>query len=98
MRTQADIDKLKRSWLADPSWDIENTDGFEAHRGELLKYRQFVEMENLARREMDIQVGMASYECSRGTFLVIEQLTRRLDAADRRIGELENSLGLSVRP
>src|SRR5688572_21531694 len=43
VKTQADIEELKRGWRRDPCWDIEQTDGFEAHRYELLVYR--LEME-----------------------------------------------------
>lgn len=38
-RTPAEIADLKRQWLNDPSWDIEDTEGFEAHRDELLAWR-----------------------------------------------------------
>ena len=33
------IEKLKEAWLDDPCWDIECTEGFEAHEEELLKFR-----------------------------------------------------------
>lgn len=40
IRTQEEIDELKRQWLRDPvAWDIEDTEGFEAHREELHKFR-----------------------------------------------------------
>jgi hypothetical protein len=44
-RLRADIDALKASWREDPSWDIEETEGFEAHKAELLRYRVEVEAE-----------------------------------------------------
>ncbi len=39
-RTPEDIEALKKSWVDDPCWDIECTDGFEAHYDELLAYSQ----------------------------------------------------------
>ncbi|HEY8097002.1 MAG TPA: hypothetical protein VIE65_13045 [Methylobacter sp.] len=39
IRTEQEILRLKLDWQRDPIWDIEDTDGFEAHREELLKYR-----------------------------------------------------------
>jgi hypothetical protein len=42
---QLKIAQLKRSWTSDPSWDIENTDGFEAYRNYLKTYRQLKEKE-----------------------------------------------------
>lgn len=38
MATRDEIEKLKESWLKDPCWDIEDTEGFEEHREELLAY------------------------------------------------------------
>ena len=45
MKTQLEIDALKRGWERDPSWDIETTEGFEEHREELLAYRKEKEAE-----------------------------------------------------
>lgn len=38
-RSTEEIEALKASWCNDPIWDIEDTDGFELHRDELLAYR-----------------------------------------------------------
>lgn len=43
IKTKEEIKKLKESWLHDPCWDIEETEGFEEHRVELLKYRLTME-------------------------------------------------------
>lgn len=40
-----DIEALKQNWRFDPCWDIEETEGFEAHRAELKAYRERVEAE-----------------------------------------------------
>lgn len=42
---EADIDELKRPWLADGCWDIEDTEGCEAYREELLAWRLGIEAE-----------------------------------------------------
>lgn len=39
-KTPEEIESLKRSWFSDPCWDIEETEGFEAHRDELLEYHR----------------------------------------------------------
>ena len=39
-RTPEEIQKLKDNWLADDCWNIEDTEGFEAHREELLAWRK----------------------------------------------------------
>ncbi|PZO26181.1 MAG: hypothetical protein DCE86_14885, partial [Flavobacteriaceae bacterium] len=39
IKTREDIDELKKQWLYDPIWDIEETEGFEEFRDELLAWR-----------------------------------------------------------
>lgn len=39
-RTPEEIEQLKTNWLADPCWDIEDEEGFEAHREELLAFHK----------------------------------------------------------
>lgn len=39
------IEQLKKNWLVDPCWDIENTEGYEAYHDELLKFRLEKEQE-----------------------------------------------------
>lgn len=38
MKTREMIFHLKRDWALDPCWDLEDTEGFEDHREELLQY------------------------------------------------------------
>lgn len=40
VKTAEEIEHLKSNWFADPCWDIEETEGFEAHRAELLEYHE----------------------------------------------------------
>lgn len=39
-KTPEELAALKANWLHDPVWDIEDTEGFEAHRDELAAYHQ----------------------------------------------------------
>lgn len=39
-RSREDIELLKKAWLKDPCWDIENTEGYEAHRNELAEFHK----------------------------------------------------------
>lgn len=48
MASQEDIAKLKADWLEDPCWDIEETEGFELHRKELLEFRIAENAKNMA--------------------------------------------------
>lgn len=45
VKTTEQIDALKANWSKDPCWDIEATEGFEAHREELLAFRLKTERE-----------------------------------------------------
>ena len=63
MATQDEIEKLKKNWLADPCWDLEDEDGFGEHREELLKFRletesawQLKEEERIARRARVVEI------------------------------------------
>lgn len=44
-KTNKEIEALKREWSCDPCWDIENTEGFEAHKVELREFRISIEAE-----------------------------------------------------
>lgn len=39
-KTVEEIEALKRNWIADPLWDIENTEGFEEYAAELLAFSE----------------------------------------------------------
>ncbi|WP_444886730.1 hypothetical protein [Microbulbifer sp. JMSA008] len=50
-RSQAAIDRLKQAWIKDPSWNIYDVEGFEAHREELEAYQK--EMEKNWEQEIE---------------------------------------------
>ena len=54
-RTAQEIRDLKLQWRNDPHWDVEKTEGFEAHHEELLEYRLTCELEvkERIRRELE---------------------------------------------
>ena len=39
-REDNEIEALKKNWERDPCWDIEDSEGFEEYRGELLAFRE----------------------------------------------------------
>ena len=43
-RTRDEIAALKAQWRADGCWDLEHTEGFEAHHDELQIYRLETEL------------------------------------------------------
>ena len=53
--TPQEIEKLKNNWLKDPCWDIEDSEGFEAYREELLAFRLEQEADWEAEREEQLE-------------------------------------------
>jgi hypothetical protein len=47
VKSPAEVEELKRNWLADPCWDIESTPGFEAHAAELIEWKLRDEIDDL---------------------------------------------------
>ena len=90
MATQDEIEKLKKNWLADPCWDIEDEDGFGEHYEELLKFRkdteaawQLEEEERIARRarvvEIDTDITKPGAAQSIRTYEEIETGVRNIE-------------------
>ena len=40
MKTTQQLEDLKKQWIRDPIWDIEETEDFESHKLELLMFRK----------------------------------------------------------
>ena len=106
MATQDEIEKLKKNWLADPCWDIEDTDGFEEHHDELLKFRketevkwQLEEEERIARRarvvEIDTDITKPGAAQSIRTYEEIETGVRNIEKSTD--DALANMMAFQVR-
>ena len=72
------IDDLKRQWKADPCWDIEETEGFETVREELLAYR--LQME--AQWEKEYQAKLRAYQAQLRAYAVTIGLSDNLILAE----------------
>jgi len=51
MEQRRKLEALKDSWSKDPCWDIEETEGFEEHKEELLAFRKETEAKWEAARQ-----------------------------------------------
>lgn len=60
MKTRAEIDELIICWRSDPSWEIEDTEGFEDHKPELLALRLKCEAEWKARADREHAAAIAA--------------------------------------
>jgi hypothetical protein len=103
-RSPEEIEKLKENWKKDPCWDIEDTEGFEAHREELSAWRKEYEAKLEAEWEIGFQKRLEHVmECtgvsmadkgildSLRTWSEIEHSVRR---QDRYIGEYLNGAAM----
>jgi hypothetical protein len=53
MKTREEVEDLKDNWLLDPIYDLEETEGFEDYRDELLAYRIDIEEKRAAYYERE---------------------------------------------
>jgi hypothetical protein len=87
MRTDAEIRVLKDVWQQDPTWDIEDTEGFEEHREALREWRLAFEAELEEREEM-----LLAQRAQRGRRSVEMQ-----DAMERRVIDERRYRTLALR-
>ena len=52
-KPREEIESLKAGWLADPCWDLCETEGFEEHREELKKYQEEYNLALSYERELE---------------------------------------------
>lgn len=89
-KTQKEIEALKANWRHDPIWDIEDTEGFEAHYEELKAYR--LEKEAAWKYENDFELAvkinerMAALKCpvelAEYTLILEHKISRLEDKLD----------------
>ena len=84
-RTQQEIEELKREWCEDPCWDIEDTEGFEAHHDELKAWREELRRQHAQNLTRRLERRAAELECSVALVRYIEVLESSLWALKRRV-------------
>ncbi len=87
MKSKGEIQALKNNWFSDPCWDIEETEGFEEHKDELLKFRKDKEEEWRAMRYNRLLLKSEALGL-RGSIKLadcIEQLENRIKSLEERI-------------
>lgn len=92
MAARRRIGDLQKSWLKDPAWDIETTDGFEAFKTELKAYREAYDAERTANQEAE--------EAAKTIKTLVQQIAENGNVvADRADRELQQHLekGWSVK-
>ncbi|MDP9474927.1 MAG: hypothetical protein M3R38_04430 [Actinomycetota bacterium] len=90
-RTPEEIRELKINWREDPCWDIETTEGFEAHHEELLAYRLEIDREAEERRQLELEETAERLGVPGNLKLAryVELLEYTLDQLGERVDRLE---------
>ncbi len=78
LKSKDEIESLKRNWESDPCWDIEKTEGFEAHGDELLAHRLKMEARWSQERYDEIDRKATQLRCSHELAEYIMNLEREL--------------------
>jgi hypothetical protein len=100
MKTEAEIEALKKNWLSDPCWDIEDTDGFEEYKAELREFRRLTEMNWRAAeycrvydkaRDLGIEnLGDKNDEPNLNLMKYLERLEIRITQLEKRCDKIES--------
>jgi len=89
-KTPDEIQKLKDGWRHDPCWDIEDTEGFEAHKEELLKYRLEQEAIWNQKREERIAEEMKKMGIvNRDTYFYLKRIENNIEQLEKRVDKLQ---------
>jgi hypothetical protein len=89
VKSHFEVERLKQGWKRDPIWDIEETEGFEEHKQELLQFRLRCEAEwkeaHLQKLQLKArQIGVPDNLTLAAYVLALED---RLDKIERMLGE-----------
>lgn len=96
-KTNEEIEALKQSWKKDPCWDIEDSDGFEAYRAELIAWREQYEAECEAKNKeredkraafVREQTGVLDADII-SALSTWNEIERMVSSQDKYIGEFE---------
>jgi len=85
-KTAKQIHDLKVDWLGDPSWDIEDTMGFELYYYELRAYRETVQKIDNEREAERLEGVAKGLGCSIELVGYIEHLERQIQRLKDVVG------------
>lgn len=94
MPTPEEITRLKHEWIADGCWDIENTEGFEEHREELLSWRLVYEQQEREKRNQELLAKAEKLGAPGNIDLArhVEGLETRIDRLEQAVRAVANSM------
>lgn len=90
-KSKKEIEALKKEWEIDPCWDIEDTEGFEEHREELLGFRKALEAKQVRKRVEEAKVLAREWGLS-GNYEFGERMLELL----QRVSRIEEAIELQA--
>lgn len=100
MPNTSEIERLKEEWSRDPTWDIEDTPGYEEHREELAAWSEAKHEEWERKRIEKFLADANRIGCAENPQLAeyVFDLERRLTEAVDTIERLREELSLRRAP
>jgi len=91
MKTREEVENLKANWREDPCWNIEDTQGFNEHKDELLAYRILCESERAEKRSIRLIELSEKLGIPGNTKLAeyVERLEYRIEKIEERLEKIE---------
>jgi hypothetical protein len=91
-KTTEELNALKKSWIKDPCWDIETTEGFEQHQAELLAFRKEMEAKWEAERQKKLDrrmgwIGNRNFVSLAESIHTPEEIEAVLRSLDSQVGD-----------
>ena len=84
-KTRKEVEQLKSNWESDPCWDIEETEGYEFHYGELMRFRIEKEAEWAQQHTNEILKKADALLCSFSLAEYLVRLEEKIDAMNEAI-------------
>lgn len=81
-KTPQEILDLQYNWLGDPSWDVEDTIGFELYHYQLKAWRIEIQRDETERESQRLTAKAKELGCSVELVGYIETLERRIKALE----------------
>ncbi len=90
MERQA-VEDLKKDWITDPCWDLEETEGFEAYYQELLAFRKRIEEAARIKQEREVEDKARALNCSVDLVNYIETLEYKIEMLSSELDALKKA-------
>lgn len=92
IKSEKEVESLKQNWLEDPCWDIEDTEGFEKHKKELLEFRLKQERiwEEKRKQHEELELEEAEKKGLKGLYTMLKEHEKLLNRHFKAIELLAN--------